>query len=85
MAWPALAMMVLRRYTPFITLPFAAVIGFIGYHAEGWISDRHTPSTAPINQQRQDRLLQESMDSNTTKAKHNPLEVNLSPSLSPSS
>lgn len=78
--WP-IVLGVLRRYTPYVTLPFAAVIGFIGYHAEGWISDRYTPGSAPIVQQRQERLL-DSIDSNTVKRKHNPLEVNLSPSLS---
>lgn len=78
--WPVV-MTVLRRYTPYITLPFAAVVGFVGYHVEGWISDRYTPSTVPIVQQRQERLL-ENIDSDTMKKKHNPLEVNLSPSLS---
>lgn len=78
--WPVV-MTVLRRYTPYVTLPFAAVVGFVGYHVEGWISDRYTPSTVPVVQQRQERFL-ENIDSSTTKSKHKPLEVNLSPSLS---
>ncbi|XP_015586424.1 small integral membrane protein 12 [Cephus cinctus] len=78
--WP-IVMGVLRRYAPYVTLPFAGVIGFFGYHVEGWISDRYTPATAPISQQRQDRLL-DSIDTVSSKKKHNPLEVNLSPSLS---
>ena len=82
MAWPALAWILVRRYTPYITLPFAAVVGFLGYYAEGYLSDRHTPSTAPVAQQRQERLLLESVDSSLKKGKHYPLEVNLSPSLS---
>ena len=78
--WP-IVMGVLRRYTPYVTLPFAAVVGFVGYHIEGWVSDRYTPASAPILQQREERLLA-NMDSNTIIRKHNPLEVNLSPSLS---
>lgn len=77
--WPLLLRF--SRFAPSITLPFAAVVGFIGYHIEGWISNRHTPSTAPILQQREERLLN-NIDSTTLKVKHKPLEVNLSPSLS---
>lgn len=40
--WP-LIMAVLRRNAVFITLPFAAVVGFIGYNIEGLISDKYTP------------------------------------------
>lgn len=79
--WP-LVIGVMRRYSPYTTLPFAAIVGFIGYNIEGWISDKYTPTTAPVVQQRQERLL-ENLDLNATKRKHNPLEVNLSPSLSP--
>lgn len=79
--WP----LILRSFGQFgkyITLPFAGIIGFIGYNVEGWVSDRYTPPTAAIKQQRQERLLKENVDSSVTKKKHNPLEVNLSPSLS---
>ncbi|KAH0953592.1 hypothetical protein HN011_012546 [Eciton burchellii] len=78
--WP----LILRSFGNFgryFTLPFVAVIGAIGYYAESYVSDRYTPSTAPIVQQRQERLL-ENLDSSAIKKKHNPLEVNLSPSLS---
>lgn len=77
--WP----LILRSFGQFgkyMTLPFVIVIGTIGYYVEGYVSDRQTPSAAPIVQQRQERLL-ENLDSSTTKKKHNPLEVNLSPSL----
>lgn len=80
--WP-LVNMALRRYAVYLTLPVAGVVGFIGYHIEGWVSDRYTPAAAPITQQRQDRLL-ENLDTGVVKKKHNPLEVNLSPSLSTS-
>lgn len=80
--WP-LIVRSLGQFGKYITIPFVGLIGFIGYNVEGWISDRYTPATAPITQQRQERLLQ-NIDSSTTKKKHNPLEVNLSPSLSSS-
>lgn len=69
------------KYVSFLSLPLVGVIGFIGYNIEGRLSDRYTPPTAPVNQQRMERLL-ENVDSTSTKKKHNPLEVNLSPSLS---
>lgn len=79
--WSKIVTRIANKYIPYITLPFGCVIGFIGYHLEGWISNRYTPATAPVNQQREERLL-ENIDSTSTKKKHNPLEVNLSPSLS---
>ncbi|KAL0127220.1 hypothetical protein PUN28_005490 [Cardiocondyla obscurior] len=77
--WP-LVIRSLGKFGKYITFPIVGIIGFVGYNVEGWVSDRYTPSTKPITQQRQDRLL-ENIDS-TSKKKHNPLEVNLSPSLS---
>jgi len=78
--WPLIARS-LGRFGKYITLPIVGIIGFVGYNVEGWISDRYTPPTQSITQQRQERLL-ENIDSSNTKKKHNPLEVNLSPSLS---
>ncbi|XP_034939483.1 small integral membrane protein 12 [Chelonus insularis] len=79
--WPIL-MSTLRRYVPYVTLPFAGIIGIIGSYLEGCVSDRHTPSTAPIVQQREERFL-ENLDSNSHNiSKHKPFEVNISPSLS---
>lgn len=40
--WPILLRM-LRTYAPAITLPFAAVVGVIGYNLENWLSDKYTP------------------------------------------
>jgi len=79
--WHLVVRSMASKFGRYVTLPFVGIIGFIGYHFEGWISDRYTPATAPITQQRQERLL-ENLDSSTVKKKHNPLEVNLSPSLS---
>ncbi|KAK0175861.1 hypothetical protein PV328_000058 [Microctonus aethiopoides] len=72
---------VLTRYVPYITLPFAGVIGFIGYHIESMVSDRYTPAIAPVKEQREERLL-DNLESESLKRKHKPLDVNLSPSLS---
>ncbi|XP_072762037.1 uncharacterized protein [Anoplolepis gracilipes] len=79
--WP-LIVRSFGQFGKYITLPFVAIIGFVGYNVEGWVSDRYTPPTASIKQQRQERLLAENTDSSGTKKKHNPLEINLSPSLS---
>ncbi|CAD6230560.1 GSCOCG00006820001-RA-CDS [Cotesia congregata] len=79
-----LLMNALKRYVPIVTLPFAGIIGFIGYNLEGWLSDKYTPSTEPVIDQRTERLLK-NIDSDgvqSAKVKHNPLDVNLSPSLS---
>lgn len=46
--WP-LIMAVLRRNAVFITLPAAAVIGFIGYNLENLISDKYTPFSSKYN------------------------------------
>ncbi|KAM0728956.1 hypothetical protein ACS0PU_004310 [Formica fusca] len=78
--WPLIARS-FGHFGKYIMLPFVGIIGFIGYNVEGWISDRYTPPTPSIKQQRQERLL-ENIDSSATIKKHNPLEVNLPPSLS---
>lgn len=40
--WP-IVFRVLRQYAPFVTLPFAAVVGYVGYHIEDFMSDKYTP------------------------------------------
>lgn len=40
--WPVL-FRVLRTYSPYITLPFAAIVGLIGYNLESRFSDKYTP------------------------------------------
>lgn len=40
--WP-IVMALLRRNAVYITLPFAAIVGFIGYNVENLISDKYTP------------------------------------------
>ncbi|XP_051175919.1 small integral membrane protein 12 [Leptopilina boulardi] len=77
---------VMKRYAPIITLPFAAIVGFIGYNLEETFSSKYTPSTPSISQQRLERSLEtittsSEKERNEKSKKHNPLEVNLSPSL----
>ncbi|XP_054002324.1 uncharacterized protein LOC128889047 isoform X2 [Hylaeus anthracinus] len=78
--WPLLGR-VLGRFGNYIQLPIVCVIGYLGYRIEGVLSNRYTPMTAPIKQQREERLL-EDIDSTPVKKGHHPLEVNLPPSLS---
>jgi len=48
-----------RTYAPWITLPFAAVVGFIGYNFESILSDKYTPYKPSIEEQRDERQLKE--------------------------
>jgi hypothetical protein len=54
--WPVL-MNMLRVNAPYITLPFAAIIGVIGYNIERIISDRTTPFKNSVEEQRDERML----------------------------
>lgn len=54
--WPIL-MNMLRVNAPYITLPFAAIIGVIGYNIERIISDRTTPFKNSVEEQRDERML----------------------------
>lgn len=40
--WPVV-MALLRRNAVYITLPVAAVVGFVGYNLESILSDKYTP------------------------------------------
>lgn len=64
--WPIL-MNILRSNAPYITLPFAVVVGIIGYNIESWVSDKSTPFKNSIEEQREDRLLK---DLENVDAKH---------------
>ncbi|KAJ3652221.1 hypothetical protein Zmor_018204 [Zophobas morio] len=83
--WPFL-IRTLRHYAPVITLPFAALIGIIGYNLENILSDKYTPYNESIKESRSDRLItSESLDSaaNVEKLRYkaNVLGTNVSPSL----
>ncbi|GLG97702.1 Small integral membrane protein 12-A [Gryllus bimaculatus] len=62
---PAL-FVVLRTYAPYVTLPVAAVIGFIGYKIEGLMSDKYTPYQESIEEKREERLLKENLEKDVT-------------------
>ncbi|KAJ8957963.1 hypothetical protein NQ318_001963 [Aromia moschata] len=85
--WPVL-FTALRTYAPYITLPFAALVGIVGYNLENWVSDKYTPYNKSIEEQREDRLMAEEeklkSPENVEKLKYkaNVLNTNLSPSLS---
>lgn len=83
--WP-IVFNALRTYAPYVTLPFAALVGVVGYNLENWLSDKYTPYNKSIKEQRQDRLLAEKLNDsneiNKLKYKTNVLDTNLSPSLS---
>ncbi|CAG0919106.1 unnamed protein product [Notodromas monacha] len=53
----------LRVYAPYITLPFAAVVGVIGYNVEKKLSRRYTPAEGSILEKRLERKLHELSES----------------------
>ncbi|CAH0549476.1 unnamed protein product [Brassicogethes aeneus] len=77
----------LRSYAPYITLPFAGIVGLIGYSIENALSDKYTPYNKSIEEQRRDRLssddkLQSAGQVEKLQYSANVLGTNLSPSLS---
>lgn len=52
----------LRTYAPYIALPFAAVIGIIGYTVEGSLSDKYTPWRESVEDRRAKRMLEEELN-----------------------
>ncbi|KAB0791723.1 hypothetical protein PPYR_03523 [Photinus pyralis] len=84
--WAVWAFRGLRTYAPYITLPFAAIVGYVGYNFEGFISDRYTPFNESIKETRSERLLSDDqLDSAASverlKYSANVLGRNVSPSL----
>ncbi|XP_034187049.1 uncharacterized protein LOC117607452 [Osmia lignaria lignaria] len=79
MMWPVLSRIVTKF--PTVRIILALPLGILGYFIEGLISNRYTPSTKSVTEQREERLLDD-IDSTTDKKRHNPLEFNLPPSLS---
>ncbi|XP_063545538.1 small integral membrane protein 12 [Cydia strobilella] len=82
--WPIL-MQFLRSNAPYLTLPFAAIIGVVGYNLEGYFSDRYTPYSKAIGDQRlerqEDNMLADPTNVEKLKYKENVLGKNVSPSL----
>ncbi|EDW61317.2 small integral membrane protein 12-A [Drosophila novamexicana] len=85
--WPVI-MALLRRNAVYITLPVAAVVGFIGYNLENLMSDKYTPYSPSIQEVRSQRQTDESLIENAGNVEKlhltsSVLERNLSPSLQP--
>ncbi|XP_055686713.1 small integral membrane protein 12-A [Lutzomyia longipalpis] len=83
--WPAIVAL-LRSNAVYITLPVAAVIGFVGYNLENILSDKYTPYTKSIQENRAERLaddgkLQNAENVEKLRLREDVLERNLSPSL----
>ncbi|XP_022911651.1 small integral membrane protein 12-A [Onthophagus taurus] len=84
--WYLWAFRTMRAYAPYVTLPFAAVVGYLGYKFEGAISSKYTPYKEPIKEARNERQLTEeslrsAADVEKLKYSANVLGKNLSPSL----
>lgn len=58
--WPVIAT-VARTYAPYITFPFALVVGAVGYHLEWFVrgTPQQTTEEKSILEQREERILQE--------------------------
>ena len=52
-------MAVTRAYAPYIVLPFAALVGAIGYTIESAVSDKYTPWSGSVVERREERMLRE--------------------------
>lgn len=59
--WPAI-LAAGRAYAPWVVLPFAVVVGAIGYNLENVLSDKQTPWKKSAIERRQERLLQENSE-----------------------
>uniref|UniRef100_A0A6B2EJ57 Uncharacterized protein n=1 Tax=Phlebotomus kandelakii TaxID=1109342 RepID=A0A6B2EJ57_9DIPT len=83
--WP-IVLGFLRSNAVYITLPVAAVIGFVGYNLENILSDKYTPYNKSIQENRAERLsdagrLQNAENVEKLRLREDVLERNLSPSL----
>ncbi|XP_055919137.1 small integral membrane protein 12-A [Eupeodes corollae] len=76
----------LRSNAVLITLPIACVIGTVGYNLESLLSDKYTPYSQSIQENRAERLASENVLDNAAmvdklRLNENVLERNLPPSL----
>ncbi|KAI8433365.1 hypothetical protein MSG28_015406 [Choristoneura fumiferana] len=80
--WPIIIAF-LRNNAPYFTLPFAAVVGVIGYNLESILSDKYTPFNKAIQDQRLERQddTQDPTKVEKLQYKENVLGKNVSPSL----
>ncbi|XP_041970895.1 small integral membrane protein 12 [Aricia agestis] len=83
--WPII-LQFLRTNAPYITLPIAAIVGVVGYNLESLLSDRYTPYSKSVQDQRLERqeeeqLLKDPLNVGKLQYKENVLGRNVSPSL----
>ncbi|QQP53170.1 Proteasome subunit alpha type, partial [Caligus rogercresseyi] len=69
-----------RSYAPAVVLPFAVVVGFVGYNLEGLLSDKTTPSRESVIERRELRRATEGEDVKF-EVPQTIFERNVSPSL----
>ena len=62
--WPIIVAVV-RTYAPYVVLPFAAVVGLVGYGIEGKLTDRFTPWKGSVVDRREQRMLEQEKDQNS--------------------
>jgi len=71
-----------RTYAPYIVMPAAGVVGFIGYNIEDWLSDKHTPYSKSALERREERKEKEALEgTGDFKVPATIFEKNVSPSL----
>ena len=80
--WPWL-MAATRAYAPYIVLPFAALVGAIGYTIESAVSDKYTPWSGSIEERRRERLLREQVAEGTADEDQKPKELQTSSLTNP--
>jgi len=76
--WPVIAAWA-RTYAPYIVMPLAGVVGFVGYNIEDWVSDKHTPYRESTLDRREARRIKEGAED--FKVPSTIFEKNVSPSL----
>ena len=80
--WPWL-MAATRAYAPYIVLPFAALVGAIGYTIESAVSDKYTPWSGSIEERRRERMLREQVAEGTADEDQKPKELQTSSLTNP--
>ena len=79
--WPLIAAYA-RTYMPYVVMPAAVVVGFIGYNLEDYVSDKHTPHRDSALERREERKAREVLEgSNEFKVPNSIFEKNVSPGL----
>ena len=79
--WPIIAAYA-RAYMPYVVMPAAVVVGFVGYNLEDWLSDKHTPHRDSAIERREERKARELLEgSKEYKVPSSIFEKNVSPGL----